>query len=445
MTHRLVQLPHHSADLLARLRLAIDPGRMLDALNQHWSWASNRGFDVASLEVHRVFPRGEDRFIVKYHLTLKDGDKMKPMVLFGELAGTGIPELYRRMVNKLHKSRRKQIDRNQETDGLVILQEPEMLLRIPGLDDKLPGLTLLHQDKRRRLFLRQFSESLLGGEVEGAELTILNHRPGKRCVLAARRSPDDDSNALVIRCLKEGRSRQQENYELITALRNVGFGDDSKDDIRIPKALGYDDTLATVVIEYVPGEILGRDSQWDGLHQGRVAASAIAKLHKTPLQIDKRYHPEDELDMLADWVALTSALRPDLSEKLEWAYAQVSDQFARLSAGPLQLVHRDFYCKQLIHDGNKTFLIDFDTLCMADPAIDIANYLAHEQLSQLTGGGNAVLVDDFMGAYAAIAPLPPDNTLKAWHNAALLRLSCLYCIHTGWEVLPASLIDKISV
>ena len=40
-------------------------------------------------------------------------------------------------------------------------------------------------------------------------------------------------------------------------------------------------------------------------------------------------------------------------------------------------IHRDFYPDQTLVDGDQLHLLDFDLLCMGDPAIDVGNYLAH--------------------------------------------------------------------
>src|SRR5262249_38327665 len=57
-------------------------------------------------------------------------------------------------------------------------------------------------------------------------------------------------------------------------------------------------------------------------------------------------------------------------------------------------VHRDFYADQVIVDGNRLFLIDFDLYAEGDPALDIGNFLGHiTEQSLRTLGDPAALTD----------------------------------------------------
>lgn len=55
-------------------------------------------------------------------------------------------------------------------------------------------------------------------------------------------------------------------------------------------------------------------------------------------------------------------------------------------------IHRDFYADQVIVDGDRLFLIDFDLYCMGDPALDVGNFLGHviEQSVRATGDPQAL-------------------------------------------------------
>ena len=40
-------------------------------------------------------------------------------------------------------------------------------------------------------------------------------------------------------------------------------------------------------------------------------------------------------------------------------------------------IHRDFYYSQVLFNQEQLTLIDFDLLALGDPAIDVANFMAH--------------------------------------------------------------------
>jgi aminoglycoside phosphotransferase (APT) family kinase protein len=55
-------------------------------------------------------------------------------------------------------------------------------------------------------------------------------------------------------------------------------------------------------------------------------------------------------------------------------------------------IHRDFYSDQVIVDGPRLYLIDFDLYCLGDPALDIGNFLGHitEQSLRTLGDAGAL-------------------------------------------------------
>src|SRR5439155_8520258 len=55
-------------------------------------------------------------------------------------------------------------------------------------------------------------------------------------------------------------------------------------------------------------------------------------------------------------------------------------------------IHRDFYADQVIVDGERLFLLDFDLYCEGDPALDIGNFLGHitEQSLRILGDAGAL-------------------------------------------------------
>lgn len=108
--------------------------------------------------------------------------------------------------------------------------------------------------------------------------------------------------------------------------------------------------------------------------------------------------------------------------------------------------HRDLHDGQLLHDGERVALIDFDLLCSASPLLDLANLSVHLMLRALQGlrgfsqrsaegCGRALL----MGY--SIAPSGPDyQELRAYQAATFLRLALVYSLRPQWPGLPQPLL-----
>lgn len=105
--------------------------------------------------------------------------------------------------------------------------------------------------------------------------------------------------------------------------------------------------------------------------------------------------------------------------------------------------HRDFYDKQVLLAKGRATLIDFDTYCMADPALDLGNFLAHLELARLQSLMPADgLRDAFLDGYCRTTDvLPGDVRMSAYEAASLLRLACLYALSTRWRTLAGPLIE----
>ena len=52
-------------------------------------------------------------------------------------------------------------------------------------------------------------------------------------------------------------------------------------------------------------------------------------------------------------------------------------------------IHRDFYPAQVIVEGGRLHLLDFDLYCLGDPALDVGNFLGHLTEESLRVRGDA--------------------------------------------------------
>ena len=110
--------------------------------------------------------------------------------------------------------------------------------------------------------------------------------------------------------------------------------------------------------------------------------------------------------------------------------------------------HGDFTYTQLIFDGAEGGLVDFDTVCQAEPALDLGQFLAYQRLailkdqnpeSPMTAAMTEQLCSQFLDAYLAAADgrLADEAHLRArvalYEVISLLRLA----VHS-WQKLKSS-------
>ena len=99
-------------------------------------------------------------------------------------------------------------------------------------------------------------------------------------------------------------------------------------------------------------------------------------------------------------------------------------------------IHRDFYDKQLIVDGERVALLDFDNLATGDRAQDYGNFLAHCRLRQLQEPHNSQNINNGAMQFAAAVDNIDETfgrRVAWWQAATLLRLGIIYLLRPRWR------------
>jgi Phosphotransferase enzyme family len=157
----------------------------------------------------------------------------------------------------------------------------------------------------------------------------------------------------------------------------------------------------------------------DGAAPAPAAAAATAgglvrRLQAAPVAPTRCATPELLLALVAEKAALGASILPELGPRL----ARLVERLRRTVPLPsgLVLAHGDFDAEQLLDGaGGEPYVIDFDDVCVADPALDLATYLA----DVVVGGEDDLRT---LGAVrgpllAGYGPCPPALD---WHLAAVV-------------------------
>jgi aminoglycoside phosphotransferase (APT) family kinase protein len=121
---------------------------------------------------------------------------------------------------------------------------------------------------------------------------------------------------------------------------------------------------------------------------GRIA-EATNKLHRAGVPTDKVHSIDDELKILRDCILQVAQVHPAWSRRLEEVIAACERVAATIPAPKPCGIHRDFYSSQVIVDGSRLWLLDFDLYCQGDPALDAGNFIGHITEQALRERGRA--------------------------------------------------------
>lgn len=268
---------------------------------------------------------------------------------------------------------------------------------------------------------------------------LLGYKPLYRCVL---RGGDSLTGDWIAKLYGGNRDVQAaETYAQLGEASDPG-------PVYIPRPDSHDRTRRTLRWQVSAGEPLMQALAAESRPElVRRAARVIAHLHGSQAGWTRRHTPSDELATVARWARLASRVSPMLRGWLDQALDSLRTSVEQLPAGPYLPSHRDFYDKQLLMDGERIVLLDLDMACLAEPELDIGNFLAHLHLRELQGRltGAGPLSVEFTRHYWARGGTIEIERLEFYEACAHVRLACVYLVRPQWTGLAGQLLDAVCI
>lgn len=306
-------------------------------------------------------------------------------------------------------------------------------LRFEGSDDRgrvRAGSTTLGATPKVRLLahgedrkLPDLSTAMVGGE-------LIVHRAGKRAVVR-----QDDRYVKVVR---PGDAAALADAAEAGRRRAVQAG-----------------MLAPEVIEASSGQLVTSTVPGVALHSAARTATARQwwtwwaqwadrwpHLASAGNQGLERFTAADEvavlnaaIDRALDWGAL-----PDPTGRGREHVAEVSRAVRQVTAPQLAVVHRDLHDKQLLAGPDGIGVLDFDTACVAEPALDLANLAVHARWRATQGvwTHEQAKVACSAVAQARRTLAVPEDRCVAYAHGTSLRLAALYAFRPRWSAVAIS-------
>jgi aminoglycoside phosphotransferase (APT) family kinase protein len=186
----------------------------------------------------------------------------------------------------------------------------------------------------------------------------------------------------------------------------------------VPLPLGYTAPLRLQLLGAVAGSPLLSDLLRARARGGPAPASALldaaagcarvaATLHRLDLAGGDRRPVGSEIARLQAGMATLAAVAPGLGAWLERGLARAEAELAATTPQPPRPCHGDLKHNQILFDGRRPALVDFDTVCVAEPALDLGHFLAYLRLKAAGAGPPGLataLADAFLEAYADAVP-----------------------------------------
>ena len=121
-----------------------------------------------------------------------------------------------------------------------------------------------------------------------------------------------------------------------------------------------------------PSAVAGPPPEAAVLACARIATA----LHRSSIPVGELRTLTGEVDRVRSAVDDLTAIAPALTGRLHRHLDAVGD-LASEPPGPAGVAHGDFHPSQVLFDGPTPGLVDFDTVCLAEPALDIGQFCGH--------------------------------------------------------------------
>ncbi|MDZ5078670.1 hypothetical protein [Nesterenkonia sp. HG001] len=273
---------------------------------------------------------------------------------------------------------------------------------------------------------------------------VVSHRPHRRAVVRTEAAPEPSGAAgsRFIKLVRPGRARG--------ILEGVARAAAFDGPFRTPEVLGHDE--ASVTFSALSGSGLhevsddGAPLDWERAWDEVLAAWGEAVRRPVDGQDLPVHDAAEEVAVLHRWTELAMPVlraRDPEPELFVEAVAAAAEALAGLPVGSPRPAHRDLHDKQVLWSAELgPGLLDVDTACLADPALDLGNLRAHATWRQRQGVWSTAQAETVRGCVDVTAEklsgasgASVAEAVAVYEQASLLRLLCVYAFRPRYTGL----------
>jgi hypothetical protein len=257
---------------------------------------------------------------------------------------------------------------------------------------------------------------------------VLKHHVGKRCTLEIALRTGRGWQLLVAKIYRKDHSTV---FQTMEGIRQEGF--DTRDDFSIPQPLAYVNTLQCLLEEKVEGtaaeEIFKTGDELHRAAAARRCAKWLARFHALGPKTGSRTYANDHLNSksMQRYSREIVKLGGRYAEKVTCLHQRLEDAMPSLSPAELCAGHGSYSAAHVILGQGRTAVIDWDGFDLADPARDVARFLAALRLPALGRLGSIRALDGtanvFLDTYLAAGHPEVKKNLRFFEAATCLNLA----------------------
>ncbi len=267
-----------------------------------------------------------------------------------------------------------------------------------------------------------------GGAIEEVQVRVLRQHARQRCTLEMGLRTEKGWHFLI------GKVYQidcPDVFQAMEGIRQAGFG--PQEEFSIPEPLAYLPPLRLLLQEKVEGPSAG-DIFKTVDEQSRAAAAErcalwLARFHAIAPKTGEVSYPHEHLQSksMQRCSRKMAKLGGPFADKAARLLQRLEDMVASLSPVELCAGHGSYSAAHVILAPGRTVAIDWDFHDVADPARDVARFLAALRRRALVRLGSIRLLDGvaeiFLKTYLAVGPPDAKKNLRFFEAATYLNLA----------------------
>ena len=316
-----------------------------------------------------------------------------------------------------------------ETHCKTLEDENLVLHRFPN-DSKLKKIRVFENVEERQVLLQKVLP-----DWQDSILNVLAYKPQRR--LAAKVS-HGDKNAVLKFYTKSSFAGAKLKAKMVAEQSTVEHA----------KLIGRSSSYAVLAFDWQDGTLL-RAALLDpsfNMNVMKNVGATLADLHMHRLELPSRSRQNEE-HRLQNLVTYLSWLQPALKARLDKILSHILTDLKNTSEHTVTL-HGDFYSKQILLQGEKVVLLDFDEACLGDAAFDLGLFAAHLEADAMRGFLSPSSLertrDAFLQGYEEAAKtLPSTVTLYTVIGMLSLLPHFFRNRHQDWPQLMDAFLTRI--
>ncbi|MDQ2910307.1 MAG: phosphotransferase, partial [Actinomycetota bacterium] len=310
------------------------------------------------------------------------------------------------------------------------------------MDPALPQLEVLCDPDAAA---RELEREVFQEPVDVRAVHVVRHKPGRRCTLRYDLTLGDADAERPERVYAKtyADKRAPRVYRTLQALALARVWGP---EVAIPEPVGLIPALKLVVQREVEGVPLRQAELGKDEALPRRIAEMLHTFHSSGVELERRHSLWRELDVLQRRVEELAGACPRLAGPARRCLGLAQHASAEPSAWRWQPIHRDFYDGQILVNEGGLGLLDLDDAAMAEPAVDVANFVAHLRLLALEEPGRAESVqafaEEFFRRSRELDPSLDPRLLRLLEGGTLLRLAAIHLPRRRGEWLAERLLEQ---